>query len=283
MHRIACLFALALTAACSTTGRPVTEVADELGIAIDHRAGGTPTLVFLHGWSCNRTHWKEQLPVFAGEHEVLVFDLAGHGDSTATRKEWTVPGLAHEVLQVLKEADLERVILIGHSMGGWVALRAAAAAPDRVIGVIGADTLQDADFEFPREMSNQIVSSYEADFDQTMKQFVTMMFADSDNAEAEQFVLESALATPHEPAIALMRSFPNMETTSLFASAGVPIRCINSSAAGTVQTDIAGNREISDYDAVLMDDVSHYLMLERPEEFNEHLAAAIAEIDRLAN
>jgi pimeloyl-ACP methyl ester carboxylesterase len=274
--------ALALfLSACAATGQDPVELGAAHGIALDHYPGGTPALVFLHGWCCDRGNWRDTVPAFSERHEVIALDLAGHGESTAVHEPWTVTGLADEVVAVLEGTDTERAILVGHSMGGWVALASAAAAPERVIGVIGVDTLQDADYVFPAEQAEEIVAGYEADFEGTMNDMVEQMFAAEGNERAKEIVLATAMRTPREPAIALMRAFPSLDMRALFAGAGVPIRCINS-GAGWVQTDIEGNRELCDYDAVVMDSVSHWPMLDRPEEFNTHLARWVAELDAAA-
>jgi pimeloyl-ACP methyl ester carboxylesterase len=85
--------------------------------------------VFVHCWACDRTYWREQVDVFAADHQVVTLDLAGHGESGAGRETWTVKGLAGDVQAVVEALDLERVILIGHSMGGPVSRRHAAYAP----------------------------------------------------------------------------------------------------------------------------------------------------------
>ena len=66
--------------------------ADGAEIAYDVCGEGTPALVFVHGWSGNRSHWDPQLGAFAPRHTVVRVDLAGHGESSATRTRWTVAG-----------------------------------------------------------------------------------------------------------------------------------------------------------------------------------------------
>jgi pimeloyl-ACP methyl ester carboxylesterase len=67
-----------------------------------------------------------------------------------------------------------------------------------------------------------------------------------------------------------------LDQAAMLAAAGVPVRCINSTKTGV--TDIEANLRHGNYDATLMEDVGHFVMLERPEEFNRFLAEAIEEL-----
>ncbi|MDX1450575.1 MAG: alpha/beta hydrolase, partial [Acidimicrobiia bacterium] len=92
------------------------------GIPITYEVHGrkSPTLVFVHGWSCDRRYWREQLEPFSHEYRVVAIDLAGHGDSGSGRQEPTIRSFGADVAAVVRELGLERVVLIGHSMGGDV-------------------------------------------------------------------------------------------------------------------------------------------------------------------
>src|SRR5918994_764401 len=94
--------------------------------------GWGPALVFVHGWSCDRSYWSRQLPHFAGRHNVVAIDLAGHGESGVGRQAWTMPAFGDDVVAAVEQLGLESTVLIGHSMGGDVIVDAALKLPDRV-------------------------------------------------------------------------------------------------------------------------------------------------------
>lgn len=108
------------------------------GKAVFAATGGTPfqrerpCAVFVHGAGMDHIVWAMQARYF-GHHgySVLALDLPGHGASTGPALE-SIEDLAGWLLRVLDAAKVERASLIGHSMGGLVALAAAAAAPDRI-------------------------------------------------------------------------------------------------------------------------------------------------------
>src|SRR2546430_274909 len=111
--------------------------ADGLNIVCEIRGKAEPALVFLHGWCGDREYWKNQADVFAADYQVVTLDLPGHGESGKARETWTVNALGQDVESMVKALGLKRVILVGHSMGGPIALAAAKRMPGKVVGVIG--------------------------------------------------------------------------------------------------------------------------------------------------
>ena len=114
--------------------------ADGVSIAYQVVGSGQPALVFVHGWCCDQSYWDSQVPYFSQRYKVVTIDLAGHGDSGLNRRTWTMAEFGNDVVAVVKELDLDRVVLIGHSMGGFVVAEAERRMPKRVIGLVGADT-----------------------------------------------------------------------------------------------------------------------------------------------
>ena len=245
---------------------------DGVRIVYDVRGKGATALVFVHCWSCDRTFWRNQADAFAGGYRVVTLDLGGHGESGKNRKVWTVASLAGDVQAVADRLKLNRMILIGHSMGGPVALEAAWRMHGRVAGVIAADTLQDAALQIPAPMVESIAAKLKADFPGTVSGFMGSMFPKNADPAVRAWVEKKAAAADPAVAEALMLDFPNYDFKKLFAAAGVPIRAINARPPSGQPTNIEGNRKYADYDAVLMDGVGHFLQLERPAEFNGHLA-----------
>jgi pimeloyl-ACP methyl ester carboxylesterase len=133
-------FAIHSRAAAQNTPHPSREFAtspDGLRIAYEalgSGAPGAPALVFVHGWSCDRSYWNGQLDAFSSDYKVVAVDLAGHGESALGRKDWSIAAYGGDVAAVVKKLGLTRVILIGHSMGGDVNAEAARQLRGRVVG-----------------------------------------------------------------------------------------------------------------------------------------------------
>src|SRR5262245_20454415 len=112
---------------------------DSIQIAYEVHGNGTPALIFVHGWSCDRSYWQGQLEPFSRNFKVVAIDLAGHGESGLSRKSWTIEAFGADVAAVVKKLNLQRVVLIGHSMGSNVIAEAARQLPGRVAGLVLVD------------------------------------------------------------------------------------------------------------------------------------------------
>ncbi len=254
---------------------------DGVPIAVEIAGAGEPAVVLIHGWSCSRAFWRNQVDLLAKDHRVVAVDLPGHGSSGAGRAAWSIAGLGADVRAVVETLGIPRAILIGHSLGGPVALEAARLLPGRVLAVIAVDTLQDAEFEIPADQVETMASRFEQDFSGTMTQAVRSMFREAADPAVVEWTVSASLGTDRAAALAIMRDYPNFRPKDALAAAGVPVRCLNSvpRAGEGLPTRIETNRRYADYDAVLLEDVGHFPMLEKPDEFNAKLLEVLAAVE----
>jgi pimeloyl-ACP methyl ester carboxylesterase len=238
---------------------------------------GDVTVLLVHCWMCDRTFWSAQVSELAERYRTLAVDLPGHGQATAARTVWSVAGYGEDVAGLIEGLGLSDVVLVGHSMGGPVALRAAALARGRVRGIVAVDTLHDAEFEFSGERIEGFLRAFEADYAGTCERFVDQMLPEAGIDDVRSRVREVG-CNPERSAIgiALMKSFGTIEMERWFAEAQVPIRAINAAAPNPTRIDT--NRKYADFDAVTLQGVGHYLHMTRPAEFNPLLLEAISEI-----
>jgi pimeloyl-ACP methyl ester carboxylesterase len=251
---------------------------DGLEIVGEVRGQGDAALIFLHGWCGDREYWKHQR-AFAADYRVVAIDQAGHGESGKDRKAWTADGLAGDVEAVVKALGLKRVILVGHSMGGWVALLAAKQMPGTVVAVVGVDTLQNAEFKLPEEERKQILDGVEKDFKGTVRMTFAGLLPEKADAELKKWLQAKAEGQDPKMALALMRDLFDLDTVMAFKEAKVPVRCINSAGGYQLFTPAAveTNKKYADFGAVIIEGAGHYPMLEKPDEFNPRLRDVLKE------
>ncbi len=249
---------------------------DGVPIAYTVTGSGSPALVFIHGWMCDQTHWAQQIDPFSASSTVVTVDLPGHGKSGLGREGWPLMAFGADVAAVVDHLELDRVILVGHSMGGPVALEASRLMPNRVIGVVGVDTLQDADYEYDPEQIAGFVAAFEIDFEGACSHFVAQMFTEKADPDLVERIRAGMCAGSPDVGAAIMRQYVDYDLGAALAAIDVPVRCIN---CAKWPTNIEANRTYHpDFDAIIIEGPSHFLMLEAPEEFNARLAEVVAEI-----
>ncbi|HEX7298245.1 MAG TPA: alpha/beta hydrolase [Solirubrobacteraceae bacterium] len=95
-------------------------------------AGAGPPVLLLHGWPQHWWAWRRVVPLLAPHARLIMLDLRGFGWSDAPPRGYGKEGMAEDVLAVLDALGLERVRMIGHDWGAWIAFLACCAAPERV-------------------------------------------------------------------------------------------------------------------------------------------------------
>ena len=256
---------------------------DGVSIAYEVRGEGEPTLVFIHGWCCDRSYWEEQLPHFAEKYKVVAIDLAGHGESGLDRKKWTMGAFGEDVVAVVNKLNLDQVVLVGHSMGGFVILEAARRMPKRVIGLVGVDTLQNFEEKLNQEQIDDWWAPLYANFVEGIRNVVRTMFTPNSDSALVEKIVDDMSSAPQEVGIGALEGyidFQNNEIIRVLQEVKAPMTCIN---ADTYPTDVETNQHHSPaFKAKIMSGVGHFNMMEDPETFNRLLEETIQEFVQMA-
>ena len=102
------------------------------GHRVSYRLHGRgPLLVLLHGIAGTSATWDEVMPRLGGSHTVLAPDLLGHGESSKPEGDYSLGAYANAVRDLLEALDLPRATIVGHSLGGGVAMQLAYQYPER--------------------------------------------------------------------------------------------------------------------------------------------------------
>jgi len=238
---------------------------------------GEPAIVFVHGWSCDSGYWDAQLNDFAARHTVITVDLAGHGESAAKqRTDWSIANFGADVAAAVKDSGRQRVVLVGSSMGGPVALEAARRLPGQVVGIVGVDTFRELATPFPREQFEPLLTQMRADFAQTVGGFVgEHFFTDRTDPILKKWIVDDMSAAPPEVAIPAIIALMAMDYGPTLAELDVPIIAVNSAGS---PTDEAGIRAVEPrFKVVNLQGVGHFPMLEDPQTFNRVLERIVEE------
>ena len=127
--------------------RAVTVDGRRVHVVDSGRGAGTP-VVLIHGLGGRWQSWLETIPRIAVARRVVAFDLPGFGRSQPPREPISIPGYARTVERLCDLLDLDRVVLVGNSMGGFVAAELALRFPARVerLALVSAAAVSIGDF-----------------------------------------------------------------------------------------------------------------------------------------
>lgn len=245
----------------------MVESADGSTITYSAQGQGDVTIVFIHCWTCNHDFWKNQISYFSQNHRVVWLDLAGHGLSKSSRTEYTMAAFGQDVAAVVNAVGADKVVLVGHSMGGPVAIEAARILGDKVIGIVGVDTFY-TPFAYPtsEEKIEEFVKPFKDDYAGTTDKMIRSMFTpNADPAVIESMVKQFAGANPDVGMSALYEIFrwKAKNGSDALDGFGQKLRNINAAPKGDEKPLHQG--------VTLIPGVGHFVAQVKPDEFNRAL------------
>ncbi|NUP06480.1 MAG: alpha/beta hydrolase [Polyangiaceae bacterium] len=158
---------------------------------------GDPPMVFVHGATCDHTYFQFQIARFRKNHRVVALDLRGHGASDVPANGYTPDDYASDVAWLCGELGIHRPIIVGHSMGGIVALALAAAFPDlpAAIAMLDSPIFVPSSYE---DALPWLVEAIQSDMGmQVWRTLLTSSFHRLDDRDRRAQILEATSATPH--------------------------------------------------------------------------------------
>jgi pimeloyl-ACP methyl ester carboxylesterase len=170
------------------------------GISLAYQEAGTVDgypILFVHGFGCNSGHFRLQQQHFAAFARTVAVDLRGHGASDAPIQSYDPAVYADDLLWLCDRLNLKRPIVVGHSMGGNIALKLSALAPDSIRAIAMIDTFVDGEASFVEGLHD--LSKGLDNIGGSRELFETlsgMLFLTSDDPHVRQDVLEQCARTP---------------------------------------------------------------------------------------
>ena len=126
-------------------------MAGSTALHISDSGKGDKCVVLLHGYLESLYVWEDFLPLLTDKVRVITVDIPGHGISEVKGEVHTMEQMADVLHDMIDALGLERVTMVGHSMGGYIALAFCAAYPDRLDGVVLLSSSPNPDTELKRE------------------------------------------------------------------------------------------------------------------------------------
>ena len=233
---------------------------------------GSEALILIHGWTMNVDNWRDQIADFTRRNRVIAIDLPGHGQSDKPQVTYSMEFFARAVEAVMRDAMVKRAVLVGHSMGTPIARQFYRKYPDKTLGIVIADGPL-RPFGDKAMMDQMIAGFRRPEYQQAVAKMFTSMFGPGLSTEAQGRIQASAGKTPQ---YVLVSAMEGMADASIWGEdkINVPVLAImaNNPFFGS---DIEQRyRAIApNMDFLLWDGVGHFIMIEKPTEFNQAVLA----------
>jgi len=231
-------------------------------------------VLFVHGNGANHNQWRYQLEHVRKSRRAVAFDLRGMGESDLARNgDYSVDAMTDDVQAVAGALGLRRFVIVGHSYGGAVVAAYAAKHPERVAGVLFVDA--GGNVKMSDDAAAKFLAAVRADKDKVVQQWFAPILANaSDAVKAE--VLSSVHNTAAESFTAALnglRAFDAVRAVDAYHGPRLAV------AAAPTEGPSSLHMQATSLRVVKMQGVSHWLMLDKPDEFNRILAAFLRDVD----
>ena len=195
---------------------------------------GDPAFVFVHGWCCNHTFFQPQFDHFKSSHRVVALDLRGCGESDHPKDGYDIPSLADDVAALSSHLGLTRPVIVGHSLGGMIAIELAARYPSLVGAVVAVDP-------GPIDPLPQIIDVFETliaqlegpDSDPARRAYVESLFMTTDDPQRRGYIVETMCSVPRTIAVAALRGVLAWNGVDAFLTATAPLLVLRSKPGGS--------------------------------------------------
>jgi pimeloyl-ACP methyl ester carboxylesterase len=229
--------------------------------------GGAQSMLFVHGWACDHATLMPVMEHFRPSYRVVAVDLRGHGISDKPYQEYTVAGFADDLASLCRELEIQRPVVIGHSMGGTVALDLGARYSDLVSGIVLIDSVVFPDNAFLKALQPFARALYGEDYREALRQTASSLFLSTDDSERKSRLLSTMADVPqHVLASAFRNHITEYDATQAASTCRLPVAYI---AAARKLADLDRFRELCPQLIVTQTlGAEHFSPLEVPDQVN---------------
>lgn len=283
LRSVGVVFAVVIVMCCGTqalaagVGVGVERFAKLDGMRVRYVDGGKgeEAVVFVHGWTCNAEFWRMQAPAFEPKTRVLALDLPGHGRSEGPEGvAYSMDLFARAIDAVMRDAGVKRAVLVGHSMGVPVVRQFYRRYPEKTLALVLVDGAL-RPFA-PRAAMEQFMAPLRANYKEAAGRMVDGMLQPVKSDALKQEIRTAMLSTPPHVAVGAMEGMMD-ESVWKEDQIKVPVLAVHAkSPFWGADYEQFVRRLAPDLDFRVWEGVSHFLMMDRPEEFNRALSEFLA-------
>lgn len=242
-------------------------------------------VVFVHGFPFSHVMWKPQLDVVGKLHRAIAYDLRGHGDSYVGDGQYTIEGHVDDLVALLDHLHIQKVVIVGLSMGGYIALRGLERNPERFRAAVLCDTRSEADGNEGKLKRFAAIKAIKRDGPAAFADgFVKMVFAPSTLQENPPIVerIRTIINRTSDLSIAgtQLALAARTDTTPSLAHIKIPtLILVGELDVTTPPPDSQSlHKRISGSELHIVPNAAHLSNMENPDFFNEKLLAFLSRV-----
>ena len=234
--------------------------------------GSGPAIIFVHGWTCDESSWEGQVPAFSQRYRVITLDLPGHGKSDLPKDgKFSLEFFARAVEAVRNEAKVERAVFVGHSMGTPVIRVYASMYPQRVAGLVLVDGL--VQVAGAPAVTRPPMNGPEGL--KARENMVRGMFGPATTPRLRDHILKMMLGTKEATAQGAMTATWD---PAWVKNDPITVPTLGVYAARPLASRDAITRIFPNVEYHEIPGSAHFLMMEKPDEFNQLLTSFLRQI-----
>jgi pimeloyl-ACP methyl ester carboxylesterase len=233
---------------------------------------GHDALVLIHGWSCNLDYWRDQIPDFEKRNRVIAIDLPGHGQSDKPQLVYSMDFFARAVDAVLHDAGVKHAVLMGHSMGTPIARQFYRKYPKQTLAIVIVDGAL-RPFGDKKMVEGLIASLRGPNYKEAGAQMLASLAGPQLSTEMKERIQASFLNTPQ---YVLVSAMEGMADDSIWGQDKINVPVLATMAKSPfwpADTEQFYKSIASNLDFQMWEGVGHFLMMEKPKQFNETVIA----------
>jgi pimeloyl-ACP methyl ester carboxylesterase len=266
----------------SVIGEPRLVDLDGAKVHYTNFGAGDTALFFVHGWACDETVWREQASALADKMRVITIDLPGHGQSEKPQIKYAIDLYVRAIDAVLRDAHVNSVVLVGHSNGTPVVRHFYRKFPANVRGIVvvegGLRPFVDA-----ANMEKFLAPLRGDNYAETAGRFIAGMTKPIKDEALRDQIKTLMLRTPQYVAVS---EFEATADPALWTEDKIDIPVLMILAKQPVWTaeyEQFVRKLVAKVDYQVWENVSHFVMMEKPPEFNAALLAFLQKNQLLPN
>jgi pimeloyl-ACP methyl ester carboxylesterase len=256
----------------SATAESRSTTLDGVRIHYVNYGKGSDALILIHGWTMNLDNWRDQVADFAKRNRVIAIDLPGHGLSDKPQTTYSMDLFARAVDAVMRDAKVKRAVLVGHSMGTPVARQFYRKYPEKTLAIVIVDGVLRPLGD--KAMMESIMASFRGPkYKEFGSQMLSSMFGPGLSAEAKERITTSNQNTPQHVLVSAMEG---MADPSIWGEDKINVPVLAVMAKNPLfppNIEESARAIVPNLEFYMWDGVGHFVMMEKPKEFNEAVLA----------